>query len=443
MPTYENLAFFWAVIANTWWMWMPFLTFYMFRETWRWYLRSRYFANLKWVTIEVRLPREIPKGPEAMEEVWAGLQTMYFGFDPEEKWWQGLQHDYISFELASFGGDTHFYIRSPAFFKNVVEAQVYSQYPDIELVEVEDYMSRLPEKVPTPEWDLFGVEFKLTNKESDAFPIRTYRDFQKTGVEAEEQVDPFGSIIEGFGKIEPGEFLIYHLLARPMQTEHNELPEKAKKLVAKLVGRKLPPEKSRIEEFRETISPATSFVGDLFKAVTGAGEGEEAAPEKKEDYGTTLMQHLTTRDRERVEGIEKKMSQPIWEAIPRFCYIAQKKKFHYSHLSNFIGGMRQYNKADSNGLYLQGESMATTTPWYWPKKWRRHLAADKKKTYFNYLRIRKPFTDTIHVKSKFIHLSVEEMATIFHYPSQGTVKAPMLQRVESKRAEPPATLPVG
>ena len=148
----------WALVANTWWLWLPPLLAKLGWTLWKDYLRSRYWKNLKWMTLEVRIPREIAKTPEAMEQVFAGLQTMYFSLDPWEKYWLGLQHDYLSFEIASIGGETRFYIRLPIFYKNLVESQIYAQYPEVEIVEVEDYMAHLPPEAPTPEWNFFGHE---------------------------------------------------------------------------------------------------------------------------------------------------------------------------------------------------------------------------------------------------------------------------------------------
>jgi hypothetical protein len=102
------LAVLWRLAVHTWWLWLPFALFFGVRYAWAFYLKKRYFQNLKWVVLEIRIPRDIRKGPEAMEQVFASLQTMYFAHDPLEKWWEGLQHDYLIFELASIDGEVRF-----------------------------------------------------------------------------------------------------------------------------------------------------------------------------------------------------------------------------------------------------------------------------------------------------------------------------------------------
>ena len=56
--------------------------------------------------------------------------------------WKGQIRTYFSLEIASFGGEVHFYIWCWKNYRNVVEQAMYSQYPEIELVEAEDYASK-------------------------------------------------------------------------------------------------------------------------------------------------------------------------------------------------------------------------------------------------------------------------------------------------------------
>ena len=68
--------------------------------------------------------------------------------------------------------------------RNLVENAIFSQYPDAELHEVEDYTKRLPQVLPNAEYDLFGADFTL--QKEDAYPIRTYIDLEDINVKEEE-----------------------------------------------------------------------------------------------------------------------------------------------------------------------------------------------------------------------------------------------------------------
>ncbi|MEK9147912.1 MAG: hypothetical protein AAB650_00570 [Patescibacteria group bacterium] len=441
---FRQLAVAWAAVANTWWLWVPPLLFMAGRQLWKIYLRIRYFRSLEWVLLEVRIPRTIAKTPEAMEQVFAGLQTMYWEFDPWETWWLGLQHDYIIFELMSTGGETKFYIRAPVFFRNMVEAQIYAQYPESEVVEVEDYVNKLPDRVPNEEWDMFGIEFKFDKE--DAYPIKTYREFVSLTANQEEfaKVDPFSSMVELFGKLKPGEHMGYHLLMRPTQTGG---PDKWKKdgeaLVAKLIGKKIPAPKGKVASALEPLAPLTQGWGEALRPGLGLGPTAPAvgAP-REEPLGTSMMLHLSPGMREVVAAIERDILKPGFETIVRFCYIARRDVFSLSHMSSFIGALKTYNTQTLNAFKLNSASMATRVPWWLPSFLTRRKKQHKKSLYYQYYRSRKPFTDTWSLRSKFVVLNIEELATIYHYPGM-VARAPMLPRIEARRAEPPATLPVG
>lgn len=431
----------WALVANTWWLWLPILLFLFAKNFWALYLKIRYFKLLKWVLLEVKIPRNIAKSPQAMEQVFAGLQTMYFAFDPMETWWEGLQHDYIVFEMASMGGDTRFYIRVPEFFRNVVEAQVYAQYPECEIVEADDYMRELPAVVPNEGWDMIGVEFKFTKP--NAYPIRTYVEFPtiESMKEEERKVDPFASFVELFGKIRPGEHLGYQIMFWPAQRPTPDAwIKEGEKLVDKLIGRKPSDEKKiGVMSILETLG---GFIGEVAATLFSPPTAEPVKPKREEKDGATLMQHLSPGVKDIVAAIERKMVKPGFEAFVRLCYIGRRDLFHLSHFSSSIGALKTYNTSTLNAFALNPGTLATHVFWGWPKFYKRKRKLYKGRLFYYYYKTRKPFTSTFALKSQSVILNTEELATIYHYPG-ATAKAPMMPRIEAKRSEPPATLPIG
>lgn len=436
----SQLAVLWALVANTWWLWLAPLLGVSGWNLWNYYLKVRYFKTLEWMTLEVRIPREIAKTPEAMEQVFAGLQTMYWEFDPWEAYWLGLQHDYLSFEIASLGGETRFYIRLPVFYKNLVESQIYAQYPEVEIVEVEDYMSRLPSGIPNAEWNFFGLEFKL--EKPDGYPLRTYREILSLTASAKEfeKVDPFASMMELFGRIGPGEHLGFHLLLRPVQDD--QWVKEAQKLVDKLIGKKVAPPKGKIAKALEPIEPLTKGWGEALKPIFGLSDEDAKPPKREEQFGTSMMINLSPGMRDVVAAIERNIMKPGYEVIVRFMYIARRDVYSFSHLNSFVGALKTYNTHTLNGFKVNGPSIASTVPWYLPAFVTNGLKRHKMGLYYYYYRARKPFNDTHSLKSKPVILNTEELATIYHYPGS-TAKAPLLPRIDVKRSEPPSTLPVG
>lgn len=418
-----KLALAWAFIANTWWIWLPPGLFLGGKAVYKYFLKVRYFANLEWVLLEVRIPRDIPKTPEAMEQLYGGLQTMFWDFDPLEIWWEGLHHDYIVFEMVSLGGEIHFYIRVPVHFRNVVESHLYAQYPEAEISTAEDYTKMMPPRVPDAEWDIFGIEFRLGKE--DAYPVRTYRDFVSMAPAQEEyqKVDPFSSMAELFAKIRPGEFMAYHLLFQPAQTD--KWKKEGEELIEKLLGRKPAAAKG----------PLSGLGKEMVEAIMGTAP---TAEQKKEESRFIIPPENVN---EQIKAITRNIMKPGFETVIRFCYVARRDMFHLSHLSAFIGALKQYNTLTLNRFVLSTTAMATNVGWWLPgplKRWRKRL---KKELFYRFFKARKRFTDTVILKSKIIILNSEELATIFHFPGLST-KAPLMPRLPGRTSEPPSSLPV-
>ena len=89
--------------------------------------------------------------------------------------------------------------------KKGLEATLYSQYPEIELHEAEDYSQKYTydpktETVYICDWRLEGT----VKKNIDAYPIKTYIDFELEQDPKEEfKVDPLANVLEVMSSIKP------------------------------------------------------------------------------------------------------------------------------------------------------------------------------------------------------------------------------------------------
>ncbi len=177
--------------------------------------------------VEIKIPRESKKSPKAMEHILTVLTTLRnMQGNLREKWWDGEVTEWFSLEMASFGGDIHFYIRTPARHLKVVRSNFYAQYPDVELEEADDYMNRLPpstQELYQAGYNLWGAELILGK--GDGLPIRTYAQFES--IEEEQNLDPIGGILEVLSKINKEEVLLVQILARP--ADPRTWPAKVKK----------------------------------------------------------------------------------------------------------------------------------------------------------------------------------------------------------------------
>ena len=117
-------------------IWLPCCLYYAAYAAWVWYIQAFYLAGRDGILLEMKVPRDIFKSPRAME-----LALIPFNLSSGEttainRGWQGGVRPFWSFEIASFGGETHFYVWTWRGFKPLVESSIYAYYPEVEIVEV-------------------------------------------------------------------------------------------------------------------------------------------------------------------------------------------------------------------------------------------------------------------------------------------------------------------
>lgn len=410
---YQSLL---QVLSVSWWFVLPLTFFFIFWDLWVIYVQLEYAKRIPWVLLEIKVPREILKTPKAMEQIFAVVHATYtFGLKFWEKYWEGKLETWMSFELVGYAGGVYFFIRTPANYRNLVESAVYSQYPDAEITEREDYVDLLPSVLPNKMYDLWGTDLILARE--DAYPIRTHPFFEET-VE-EKRLDPLAAVTEAMSRLKEGEMIWLQLLIRPTD---DRWKKKAEALIAKLIGKKAPRKPPGLIE----------WIGLFMTNFLVAFRGEPKWPfaeEAKKEGPVNLVQFMTPGEKDVLQAIEEKVSKLGFESALRFVYIDKRESFTRANVAAVMGAFRQFNTQNLNSFRA---NPATITITKHPFKGRKLHA--KKRRLFDMYRLRM-------FPRKFSVLNIEELATIYHFPTM-FVEAPMLRRVESKKGEPPLTLPV-
>jgi len=150
-----------STFLDLWWLWLPVFLAALFIELWVKYLQLKAIKKIKWLLLEIKIPRDIEKTPRAMEQVFSGLHGILTSIKFLDKYWKGKVQEWFSIEIAGIDGVVYFFIRTPEQFRNLVEAQIQAQYPDAEILEVLDYVGPLAKIVPGKTYDIGGVEFIL------------------------------------------------------------------------------------------------------------------------------------------------------------------------------------------------------------------------------------------------------------------------------------------
>lgn len=414
-PSINILTLIREFILYTWWFWLFFLLFELFRALFLHWRQQRFkkaeMAAEKFSVLELRIPREMDKSPKAMAQVLGSLHML--GSGPgnwHEKYLDGQVPVWSALEIVKIGGEMHFYLRVPKKNKHLVEVAFFSNYPDVEISEVNDYMRNVPAttaEMYAREMDIWGTEMKLGTE--DAYPIKTFADFES----AEKQSDPIAVFLEVLGKLTEEEVACIQIIISPAPKDWAKKWEKV------------------LDKLREL-----KFVD--------AGDAKVPLPP-------------TPGKSDMIAAVERKLTKSAFNTLIRIGYLGPvtlMKTGSAFARGGIVGAFNQYASPKLNSFKGNSETATKVDKWDWP-----HVNLDKRLEYRKQRmlhnlreRVNPPETFTAALLSSFIYdwnldskyfeLSIDELATIFHPPSSVVLTAPHMRRVESKKAGPPSGLPI-
>src|SRR3989344_4984441 len=205
-----------SILGEFWWVYLPVLLALAFYNSWISLKKFEYLNSLKWVVLKIKPPPQSDRSLKAVEQIFAGLHGIYAGSTSwKNRFFKGKVQDWFSLEIVGEEGGTNFYLRTLENYKSLVVANIFAQYPNAEISEVEDYTEKWPDKLPNEEYDLFGAEFILSRE--NAYPIQTYLAFEEkaSGPDDLKRLDPLATVSEVFSTFQPGERFIIQILIRP------------------------------------------------------------------------------------------------------------------------------------------------------------------------------------------------------------------------------------
>ena len=397
-----------AVIFNDWWI----------HDKIRGYVKK-----IKWVTLQIHVPRENFKSAKSMEQVFASLHGTYsFGIKQIEVYKEGKVEDWLSCEIVGSEDGVKFYITAPAKFRNLIESSFFSQYPEVEIEEVEDYVKNMPEVVPNDQYDLFGQDYILAR--DSFFPIKTYPEFEV--MKEEKSTDSLSTLIEAMSNLKGEERIWMQIL---IKAAGDDWKKKGEAEIGKMSGQ---PKK---EAPPGLLHHLFMFLKNLVMAP--AVYPTWGAQEKKAE---AAMKFYNPYEQDVMKAIANKISKVGFETIIRVIYIDKKDGFNKANLSALSGAFRVFNTQHlnafrpGNGTLTSGTKVGRTF-----KQWR--LLERKQKLYQAYrermvkLQIGQP------LKLQDSVLNAEELATLYHPPAS-FVAAPRLAQLEAKKGTPPMNLPI-
>jgi len=412
---------FWVFLGN--WGWMIFAIIFLIgaRDVWLYYIQSKWFKSNKAILLAIDIPRGNEQSPRAVENMFTYLGGAHGTQNFYEKWYEGVFQKSFSYEIVSLEGYTQFLIRTPIELRNLIESSVYSQYPDAEISEVDDYTESVPHRYPDEEWDIYGCEFIL---QTDWFlPIKTYEEFEhKMGPSETQFKDPMASLMDLCGSLRQGEQFWFQMIVWPTGFDWVKTIQKQ---LDKILGRK---KKAK----PDLVSKGIEFLGNASEAILPIWQDIDASKAKEKDDKRTMLD-LTPKEKRQVEAMHLKSIKQGFMAKLRIVYVSKKEVMNKAKVINgFVGYIKQFMSLDLNS-FKPDLNVTMTRAQYFFKESR--TITKKRKLFNNYI------NRSGYGRDPFL-LNTEELATLWHFPVEANVKSPMIQKAPGRKADAPSTLPL-
>lgn len=283
--------------------------------------RSKWFKNLESTLLLIEIPRTNDKKELSAEQMFASLH----GILRQNKELRASKEfqEHIGFEIVSVKRKIQFYIWTPSSLTNFVEGQVYAQYPDAQIKEIDpahDYVHSIPRSHQTQ-----VINIKLIDDET--LPITTFPSFE---------VDPLAAITATLAKLESeDEVLGIQILARPIDDSWH-----------KASGNKI----------KSIKNGKTSLLG--MNWITQAPHALWAPPEAT---AADQKVEVSERDRARISAIEEKSRKLGYRVTIRLIYSYPDKLASTSRLKlqALLGAFKQFNTTNLNGFIQDHKSMSS------------------------------------------------------------------------------------
>ncbi|NBV43207.1 hypothetical protein EBR96_10655, partial [bacterium] len=320
---------------------------------WLEYVRKLKISEASFTMIEIKIPKEIFKSPAAMEVM---LNSMYGDTKPPlfvkgvlTKWtslitdfgkwysaiWSGSWPLWWSLEIASIEGNIYFFVRCEPKNRETIENLLYSQFPQAEITEVDDYTKYVPPFKAGGDWDLRGCEYRLKETFApdpkddkkkipiDALPLKTYVDYglhDSFNLEEEQKIDPVVPFLQAIGSLGQGEQVWFQIVMQGSWA-HFENPN---------------PEKKKDKPFVSWQDVGKYYVDQILLKPWQSELRKEKDGDKVDAEGKPVMKSIMNtgfkdapeREKSKLEAIERKLVKSGYDCGIRLVYIAKKDRFN-------------------------------------------------------------------------------------------------------------------
>ena len=413
------VAFFWHFFIEIGWLLISLIALWGIYSIWLLRREEQFASKREWTLLAIDIPSGNERAPEAVENMFTQLSGAHSSIGLLDKYWFGKSQTKMSFEIISIGGYIQFLVYCEKQFRDFVESVIYAQYPEAEITEIEDYTKNAPNRFPNDEWDMWATELFLDK--SDVYPIKTYKEFLDAS--KHEFKDPMAALLEALGNIKQDEQIWLQFI---VSFTGREIEEKGAREISKIIGEKIVSE--------NIIDKIIKWILDIFDKI-GEAIIQLWKEEKEQSSADFKMLNLKPIQKMQIEAIQNKVSKFGLTTKIRFTYISKKGMLSMPRgVSSVIGAIKQFTNTSLNSLRPETDIIATNARYFLTKS-----RLNKRK---NRLLKAAQNRDNWTGKLPFI-LNPEELATLWHFPIELEVEAPLLERIPAKKTGAPVNLPIG
>ena len=306
---------------------------------------------------------------------------------------------YFSFEIVAVDGFVKYYAVVPAVLTETVKQAILTSYPTarLEETEVENIFSRDGMDDSGGTEDQYNAENfvaggELVMKKEVEYPILTFQEMKW---------DAQLALLNAFSKVRIGEGLGLQVMFRPLDSgwsKNAETKIKNIKSGKKGFGSKGSNLPTRVLYLLTDLIRAPFEVPDEHKK-----DKDEQNPE------------LSQRKQEEIQAIDAKAKFPAFECLIRIVANSKSKARSEGLVGGVVAAFSQFDSPNSNGFKYDLSKKVD------------QLVTDYIFRFFP-------------VSNKKIVLNTQELATIFHLPSQASIPSSGVERQMTKQVDGPASL---
>ena len=355
--------------------------------------KNSVFGGLEMVLFLVMMPKHTPKkeGEAQKEEkmMIAQMEQVFANFLYLKKPRMFQTPPCCAFEIASQIGnsDISFYVAVPQYLESVFEKYVQGVYPNAVVDKVpQDYT------IFEPQGASAAAYLKLS--ESSLLPISTYQTLE---------TDPLASVTNNLSKIYANEGGAVQVLIRPLSRLN--LRKKGEKALKKIREGKAVRD-AVIQAFQ---GPIMETLDDMSKVLLGKDQ-------KKREEELGLKEREQTFDQKGYDAIQNKIQKQPFEVDIRIVASAQSQDRAEEILNHLTSAFSQFSLSAINSLETKEVHGKELQKFVYDFSFRN----------FN--------------KTQSNILNLEELASIYHFPTQ-YIETPYIKAAKSVTSAPPTDLP--